>query len=114
MTSFFFFFSLQFFHIKILADFSTKIAKSIEFALEKTHICIFSPIFFQKNHCLKIIHLRSPQREKEGGGRGAFFSLVPYDVPQIVLTVCPIYFVKHFTLTTFICTCKRERLKYYI
>jgi hypothetical protein len=40
--------TLQFFHIKILADFSKKIAKSIEFTPEKTHICIVFPIFFPK------------------------------------------------------------------
>jgi hypothetical protein len=65
------------FHIKILADFSKKIAKSIEFTLQKTSICIFFPIVFQKNHCLMIIHLRGPfflSLEKEGGRGGFFFS----------------------------------------
>lgn len=85
----------QFFHIKILADFSQKIAKSIEFTLHKTHICIFFPIVFQKNHCLMIIHLRGPfflSLDKEGGRGGFFFVLIPNDVPQSVPKVCQAFY----------------------
>ncbi len=99
MTGFFLKKFMQFFQIKILAGFSKKIAKSIEFTLQKTNICIFFPIFFQKNHCLMLIHLRGPfflSLEKEGGLGRIFFFLVQ----MMFLKVFP-KFVKHFTLTTY-------------